>query len=308
MAKKKQPVDPRQQELHDLIELKKLRQAAAEHRQYEADLEPAEEKIVPKTFKEKWDNFWFHYKKTFLVSVVAVFMAGWFVKDVILAPDPDLTLNIASYSGPSGITGINDDLQEKFEAYLTDYNGDGQLLTTVSEMYLGENGDSEITYGNVQKFIAVLSTGEDLLFIMDQVAYDYIFSGETDPYSLFIDMEKLYPGLEIAEGDKLYLNRLDESLTDTVLGKAWKLDYLNNEYFICVRHIGGNISAKDNEENQAMLDRSLEFVQKIVAETFPEWEGKQPTFDPETMKYLWEPAETIESDTVEETSSEEADE
>ena len=56
MAKKKKTADPRQQELHDLIELKKMRQAAAEQRAMEPDFDPPAEKIVPKTFKEKWDN------------------------------------------------------------------------------------------------------------------------------------------------------------------------------------------------------------------------------------------------------------
>lgn len=287
----KKYTDPRQQELHDLIELKRARQAAAENRSYVADLESPAEKIVPKTFKEKWDNFWFHYKKTVIVSTLAVIGAVWLIKDVFFAPEYDLSLNMVSFSGAAGITGINRDAQEDFDGYLEDFNGDGQLLTAVSEMFIdtSENADPETTYGNVQRFIAVLSAGEDLLFVMDQAAYEYIFSGETDPYSVFIDMEKLYPGLEIAEGDKLYLNRLDEELADTVLGTKWKLDYLKNEYFVCVRHIGEGVSAKDNEENRARLERSLEFVQRVVAESYPEWEGKKPEYDPETMKYTWIP-------------------
>lgn len=284
----KKYTDPRQQELHDLIELKKARQAASENREYHADLEPEAEKIVPRTFKEKWVNFWFHYKKTVWISVAAVIGAVWLIKDVFFAPEYDLTLHMVSLSGAAGITGINQDAEEDFADYLEDFNGDGQVLTPVIEMYVNtsEEGDPEMAYGNVQRFMAVLSTGEDLLFLMDQPAYDYIFSGETDPYSLFIDMEKLYPGLEIAEEDKLYLNRLDEDFVDTVLGTEWKLDYLRDEYFFCVRHIGGIVSAKDTEENRARLDNTLEFIQRFVEESYPEWEGKKPTYDPETMKFL----------------------
>ena len=286
MAKKY--TDPHQQELHDLIELKRARQAAAENRHYEADLGPAAEKIVPKTPKEKWDNFWFHYKKTVWISVVAVIGVIWLLKDTVFAPKPDMSLSLAYFSGRAGISALNDDLQEDFNAYIADYNGDGQVLSVINEMFVDQvNGDPDTAYGNAQKFIALLSTGEDLLFILDQPAYDYIFYGEDEPYSVFIDMEKLYPGLENAVGDKLYLNFQDENGTDTLLGKKWKTDYLNDEYFICVRHIGAeDSSAKDTEKNRAALDHSLDFVHKVVAETWPEWEGNQPVYDPETMNYL----------------------
>ena len=57
MAKKKKKdayIDPQQRELRELIELKKMQQAAAEHpEEVQAEFEK-EEPIVPKTFKEKW--------------------------------------------------------------------------------------------------------------------------------------------------------------------------------------------------------------------------------------------------------------
>jgi len=294
MAKKY--TDPRQQELHDLIELKRARQAAAENRQYEADLGPAAEKIVPRTPKEKWDNFWFHYKKTFWISVVAVIGVIWLIKDTVFAPKPDLTLSLSYFSGRAGISALNEDLQSDFDAYIADYNGDGQVLSVINEMFVDMSyGDPDTAYGNAQKLIAILTTGEDLLFILDQPAYDYIFYGEDEPYSVFVDMEKLYPGLENAVGDKLYLNYLDESGTDTLLAQNWKLDYLKDEYFICVRHIGAeDSSAKATEKNQESFTHSLEFVQKIVAETWPEWEGKQPVYDSATMNYIHYPVTETE--------------
>ena len=64
MAKKKKDayIDPQQKELRELIELKKLQQQAAEHPEEVREELTKEEKIVPKTFNEKWNNYWYHYK------------------------------------------------------------------------------------------------------------------------------------------------------------------------------------------------------------------------------------------------------
>jgi len=272
MAKKKKPpVDPRQQELHDLIELKKMRQAAAEHRTIEPDLPPPEEKIVPKTFKEKWDNYWYHYKGLTWGSLVAAVLAVWLVKDLFFATKPDMTLNIAT---STTLSVINTEMEADLYPYISDYNGDGQTVALLSETSLGELSDPQMMMANQQKFVAILATGDELIFLLDQDGYDFIFEGSND-HSMFIDMEKLYPGLEIAKGDKLYLDELP-------LGKEWKLDRLEDEdFFLCVRYLGN--SAKDNEKNRETLQNCLDFVQNIIVAGYPQWEGKQPTYDPATM-------------------------
>lgn len=272
MAKKKKPpVDPRQQELHDLIELKKMRQAAAEHRAMEPDLPPPAEKIVPKTFKEKWANYWYHYKGLTWGSLITVVLVAWLIKDVFFATKPDLTINIAT---STVLTAINTEMEEDIYPYMADYNQDGELMVMLSETTMGDTGDPEITLANQQKFVAVLAAGDGLLFLLDQEGYDFIFKG-SDNQSMFIDMEKLYPGLEIAQGDKLYLD-------DLPLGKAWKLDRLEDQdFFLCVRYLGN--SARDNESNREILQNCLDVVQNIVAEGYPEWSDNQPVYDPATM-------------------------
>ena len=271
MPKNKNTADPRQQELHDLIELKKMRQAAAEQRAMEPDFDPPAEKIVPKTFKEKWDNYWYHYKAATWGGLVAAVLVVWLVKDLFFAAKPDLTLNIAT---EISLSAINSEMQEDIHPYISDYNGDGKLLALISETPVGESDDPQMVFAYQQKFIAVLAAGDELLFLLDQEGYDVIFKG-SDNQSMFIDMEKLYPGLDAAEGDKLYLE-------DLPLGKEWKLDrFPENRFFFCVRYLGN--SARDNEKNQKTLQNCLDFVQRVVEAGRPEWVGKQPVYDPATM-------------------------
>lgn len=272
MAKKKKaPVDPRQQELHDLIELKKMRQAAAEQKAMEPDFPPVEEHIVPKTFKQKWDNYWYHYKGATWGTLAAVVLVVWLIKDIFFAVKPDLTLNIAT---SITLSAVNPNMEEDIYPYLKDYNGDEQVLVSISETSIGDMTDPQMLYANQQKFIAVLAAGDELIYLLDQKGYDMIFQGAADQ-SMFIDMEKLYPGLEIAQGDKLHLN-------DLPFGKKWKLDRFEDEdFFICVRYLGN--SAKDNESNRKTLESCLDFVQNIIVEGYPAWEGNKPVYDPATM-------------------------
>lgn len=269
--KKKQAVDPQQQQLHDLIELKKMRQAAAEHREMTPDFPPNEEKIVPKTLKQKWDNYWYHYKGLTWGCLIGAVAAVWIVHDVFFAPKPDITLNIAT---ETALSSINPEMEEDAYPYMADYNEDGEIIFSFSETSLGESSDPQMAFANYQKFIAVMAAGTDLLYMLDDTGYDAVLE-MSEGESMFIDFSKLYPGLEIADGDKL---RID----DLALGKEWKLDrFENQDFYLCLRYLGN--SAKDNEKNQQTLDSCLDFIHNIISSAYPEWKDKKPVYDPATM-------------------------
>ena len=269
--KKKQAVDPQQQQLHDLIELKKMRQAAAEHREMTPDFPPDEEKIVPKTLKQKWDNYWYHYKGLTWGCLIGAVAAVWIVHDVFFAPKPDITLNIAT---ETALSSINPEMEEDAYPYMADYTEDGEIIFSFSETSLGESSDPQMAFANYQKFIAVMAAGTDLLYMLDDTGYDAVLE-MSEGESMFIDFSKLYPGLEIADGDKL---RID----DLALGKEWKLDcFENQDFYLCLRYLGN--SAKDNEKNQQTLDSCLDFIHNIISSAYPEWKDKKPVYDPATM-------------------------
>lgn len=280
MAKKKRKLteqELRQKEMKELIELKKMRQAAQEGKglpdgeglQFEK-----EEVLVPKTFKQKWKNYWYHYKGTTWMTVFILVLVVWFIHDMFFSPKPDLSIGIATYTGVSYFT---DDISEDLGAYAGDYNEDGQVLISASESYFNME-DAEMVSAYYQKFIAEISGGSELVFILDDFTYDVVLDN-TEGESMFIDFGELYPDVDYIEGDKI-------DITEHPLGNLWHLKslgstelegYGDRRYYLCVRYLGN--SARDNEENREELADALDFVNNIVSATNPEYEGNQPYYD-----------------------------
>ena len=280
MAKKKRKLteqELRQKEMKELIELKKMRQAAQEGKglpdgeglQFEK-----EEVLVPKTFKQKWKNYWYHYKGTTWLTVFISVLVVWFIHDMFFSPKPDLSIGIATYTGVSYFT---EDISEDLGAYAGDYNEDGQVLISASESYFNME-DAEMVSAYYQKFIAEISGGSELVFILDDFTYDVVLDN-TEGESMFIDFGELYPDVNYIEGDKI-------DITEHPLGTLWHLKslgstelegYGDRRYYLCVRYLGN--SARDNEENREELADALDFVNNIVSATNPEYEGNQPYYD-----------------------------
>ena len=280
MAKKKRKLteqELRQKEMKELIELKKMRQAAQEGKglpdgeglQFEK-----EEVLVPKTFKQKWKNYWYHYKGTTWMTVFISVLVVWFIHDMFFSPKPDLSIGIATYTGVSYFT---EDISEDLGAYAGDYNEDGQVLISASESYFNME-DAEMVSAYYQKFIAEISGGSELVFILDDFTYDVVLDN-TEGESMFIDFGELYPDVDYIEGDKI-------DITEHPLGTLWHLKslgstelegYGDRRYYLCVRYLGN--SARDNEENREELADALDFVNNIVSATNPEYEGNQPYYD-----------------------------
>ncbi len=280
MAKKKRKLteqELRQKEMKELIELKKMRQAAQEGKglpdgeglQFEK-----EEVLVPKTFKQKWKNYWYHYKGTTWMTVFISVLVVWFIHDMFFSPKPDLSIGIATYTGVSYFT---EDISEDLGAYAGDYNEDGQVLISASESYFNME-DAEMISAYYQKFIAEISGGSELVFILDDFTYDVVLDN-TEGESMFIDFGELYPDVNYIEGDKI-------DITEHPLGTLWHLKslgstelegYGDRRYYLCVRYLGN--SARDNEENREELADALDFVNNIISATNPEYEGNQPYYD-----------------------------
>lgn len=280
MAKKKRRLteqEQRQKEMQELIELKKMRQAAQEGRQLEQGdglTFEKEEELVPKTFKEKWKNYWYHYKTQTWLSLFVAVLVVWFVKDVFFGTKSDLTIGVATYTGVSYFT---DAIDEDLSAYAQDYNGDGKVVVSASESYFSMS-DSEMASTYYQKFIAEVAGGSELTFVLDDYTYD-ILMDNSDGESMFIDFGELYPDVDYVSGDKI-------DITDTSLGKLWHLSslgktelegYGDRRYYLCVRYLGN--SAKDNEKNREELEHALDFVNNLISETNPEYKDNRPYYD-----------------------------
>ena len=249
--------DVEQRELQKLIELKKMKQAAAECPEIFNELPKQEEEvIVPKTFKEKWGNYWYHYKMVTWLGVFVIFVMGWFIKDIFFGPKYDLVVNVASkYS----FTAVNEDMEEVAAAYIQDYDGNEKKAVLINEMQVNYDGtgsgDAQTVMVGEQKILAILNAGADMVFILDKQTYDQLI-GSNDGVSIFVDFSELYSDEpELVQGDKVMIQQTD-------LGKKWKMDAAKSEIYLCVRKIQGNV--KDNEKNWKKHEEALDFVDNVI--------------------------------------------
>ena len=168
-----------------------------------SELTPPPPPEQPKTAKGKWDNFWYHYKPLVLiVTVLAVIVLVLGVQTVTKDP-ADYTVvavtDMALY--PPEI--------EALESYLasvgTDADGDGKVEVTLENLVptYSADGTTAIGLADQQKLINYIASGENMLFVFDEVSYDgfceSIREVTSDDYAFFASLDIAKDGYD-AEG------------------------------------------------------------------------------------------------------------
>ena len=202
--------------------------------------------------------------------VCAIFCA-WIIKDIFFGTKYDL--NVVSAT-KYAFSAVNEDIPGDLVKYLSDYNGDGKVNALYDEMILDyaedTNLDPQTNAVNMQKFMAVLASGQELVFIMDQGIYDSLMSSENtdDSIDVFVNLEELYPDQsDIVKGDKLILN-------GTRLGKRMGMNRVDEDIFLCVRALNGTADGtKEKIYNEYC--NALDFVHNIMITEYPVLKGTE---------------------------------
>ena len=201
----------------EFLELKKM-----QHGEMKAPPKPSEVAIVPKTPKEKWDNFWFQYKWYVIAITAVTVILAVLITQCATRTKYDLEVVYFTY------TAVLDEQTNKIADYLADYaediNGDGEINgQVVNVSFSDKSGDSQYKYTMLTKLQAMIAGDENaILYITDSESYKYL-DGLTE--------NGLFDGEPIKLGDKFYsateseqLGKLPEGLqissrriSDTVL-------------------------------------------------------------------------------------------
>lgn len=205
------------------------------------------EKIAPRTLKEKWINFWYHYKFIVFGSVFVCILAVWLLISVFLKSQPDATITIVATKAMDGAGII---LNDTIAPIIPDNNDDGKvLLNTIALQMEGEKKASSLTAQQLEmnkaKFINILSSGDRFLYFLDEECYEAAvsFGVNFKPLDEYIDSDKLVgenhdrfllKGSRISEElglgttlDDIYLCLVDFSQYDK---KAQQKEKLKNAY------------------------------------------------------------------------------
>ena len=191
MAEKKtnEILEEQRRARQEFLDLKKMQQG-----EMEAPPKPSEVAIVPKTPKEKWDNFWFQYKWyviaiTAITVVVAVLVAQCATRT---AYDYEVVL----FSYTSVLDEQADKIADYIEKYAEDMNGDGEVNVQILNCSFTDSAsNTQYRYTMMTKLQSTIAGDQNaMLYITDEDAYEYldqISDGESfledEPYKLGSD-------------------------------------------------------------------------------------------------------------------------
>ncbi len=162
------------------------------------------------TFKQKWENYWYHYKWVTIFGVFVVLFAIIWLESCANKTQPDLCVVYLSNSAiaQNDINKIENDLVAN--AVVKDIDEDGKTIARlecfVSDFQADSNDDPEVT----QKRQVVISGGQYTLMLVHKYAledYDGYFENLSD---------------KVKDGDKTF-----ESLSE---GFACAISVEGNQY------------------------------------------------------------------------------
>lgn len=209
----------------EFLELKKMQSG-----EMEAPPKPSEVAIVPKTPKEKWDNFWFQYK-WYVVAIMAVTV----VLAVLITQCATRTkydMEVVYFTYTAALDEQTNAMAKYIAGYAEDVNGDGEInIQVVNCSFNGKSGDTQYRYTMMTKLQAMIAGDQNaMLFITDEDSYKYLadlsngdglFDGE--PFMLG---EEFYKATEtdsygkLPEGLRIACRRVSDTVLESKKGSA----------------------------------------------------------------------------------------
>lgn len=204
----------------------------------------------PKSRFAAWvENYWYHYRTaTFVLLFVAV--VGAIIIQDVLEPKPDVKVAfVASAFYPYEMQDI---LKASLEKYAPDINVDGKIVVLLDHIPFNPNSEAagtEEDYTYALKLAAIIASGDEQIFILDQPNLEYLSKmvDENSP-DIFLDLNDI-PG---AEDNAL-------SVMSTKLADDLEAKYYEN-LAIYVRDFA------ETKSNAESLKGNWEFILNLVEE------------------------------------------
>lgn len=222
----------------EFLKLKKMQQG-----EIPTGPKPSEEAILPSTPKEKWQNFWFHYKWMVIGITAAVVIFTILTVQAINKPKYDYQIIYFSYS--QAMDDQLEKVEEYFEKLSSDIDGNGEVNVQVVNCSF-YNEQQNVSYRNtiLTKLQAIVAAEpQAMLFITDKDSHKY-FDDMSDTTSLF-------------EGEPIPLNEeFYKTTTDDTFGN------LPEGLQISVRRIK-DTTLESNKKAKPIYDEAVNVLNKL---------------------------------------------
>lgn len=252
-------------EMSELDEYKKQQQEMIEARRLKQELadgvlpEPQHaEHLPPKTFREKWQNYWYHYK---WLTFGVIFFGGlgiWLLMSLLFPQRYDSSFSIMT---EWSMSAYQEQITAPVQNLLQDYDGNGKVELEV-QVYQAPSVDSEesttdpqLVIANATRLMGNLSVGTYFIYLVDDVGYEYLKQNELQ----FLDLSE-YVSEDRLEGGDRY------QLIESELGSQMGLNPQFGNFTLCFLDpdsLGGR--AETDEEIREAYERQWELFQALLA-------------------------------------------
>lgn len=242
-----------QYDLDKKAQLEAMNAAKAKHGQtFEEEVKA--QPIVPKTFKEKWVNYWYHYKAlTFGMAVLAVFVI-MFAKSILFPTKYDASITIVTNTS---FVGVQETIVKGINTIMPDYDQNGEKNPLIIPLQYGKDTASEnaqFYMANQTKLMANLSSIENFLYIMDSENYNTL----KDMGIIFVDLTEV-----VGENDRIVDGNYD--LTGTELSKQLGVGEMFNSKMLCLVDLGSYGEKKQsNKKTSKIFENETDLLKRMI--------------------------------------------
>lgn len=207
------------------------------------------------TFKQKIENFWYHYKWHTIITVFFIITGLVCLVQCSTKEKPDDKALL--YVNQNLLDNAANDLSDRLGEYIEDYNGNGEVLYRVNNVSYNSNNLAGVNYSvtNSEKLLSALATAEYVLYIVDEHGYDYLSDNSTEVFESYDFCPDKNGTAWNWKGSSL-----QQSLADSGLPE--------NLYF-CIRKVNGTMVEKNKNANDLKV-KAEALLQKLAAEDTPD--------------------------------------
>lgn len=198
---------------------------------------------------KKVDNFFYHYKWWLVAGIVVLVLAVFFMRDVILRTNPDITVIMVS-DQPVDMS-LTEQLSEALSGIVPDINSDGKCIVEIDSILLAQpeqeesqrEGDTlqpsdEMRYVGAMKLAAIIAANSDPIYLMDQSGYDYFMrmDSSNDENGELYEPGEIFMVLDESQG----ANQEALPISATLLSEDEFVDQLAGFAFYCRQPLKNN--------------------------------------------------------------------
>ncbi|MBE6868528.1 MAG: hypothetical protein E7494_07150 [Ruminococcus albus] len=220
-------------------------------------------------------NFWYHYKFIIIFSFITLVVVGFLIYSEATRKRDDISIMIIT---DNDLTQRTAEVEEFFEKYTDDIDGNGYVHVGIIAIPIGKNIDAVTKNTYTQKFLAEIQTGEGMIVITDSHTEDQFMS------VMKTDLDKDFPGNKYIDEDGFSFN-------SKVMAEELKYELMPNDVHMSIR-IPQDTMGLSKDEAQKYYDESFEVYKRIVEDITKRCEEtNDPGLDTEPVKYDTESSE-----------------